>query len=337
MNLLFWLVLLLISAHIFGYLFGRLGMPRVVGEILGGLVLGPTFLGFFGAEGKLAEITYWTGLALLMFISGLGVEKSITKSDGKIILAVITGSTFIPFLAGWFAPEVYDFSRFLGPANNSDALKIVIAIAAAITSIPVISKIFLDLGIIKTRFAKVVLASATVHDIILWVALVVATGMVGATGGALNASIIFGALFAGVVAGRISNKGLEVIKESVKKVSLGIFIPLYFAIVGVKIDLVNHFDMPFFFGFLVFTSVVAVLGTVLASKLIKLDWLPSFNLGLAMTTRGGPGIVLASVAYSAGIINETFFATLVLIAIATSLLAGYWFKFVLSKNWELLK
>lgn len=337
MNLFCGLILLLGLAHLFGYLFNRLGAPRVVGEILGGLILGPTLLNFVAAEGNIIELIYWAGLGFLMFVSGLGIEKSITKSDGKIILAVIAGSTFIPFLAGWLAPEFYDFSRFLGPAENLTALKIVIAIAAAITSIPVISKIFLDLGIISTRFAKIVLASATVHDIILWAALVVATGLVGATGGALNASIIFGALVAGVIVGRISNRGLETAKESIKKVSMWVFVPLYFAIVGLKIDLVHHFDTLFFLEFLLFTSVVAILGTVLASRLIKLGWLPSFNLGLAMTTRGGPGIVLASVAYAAGIINETFFTTLVLIAIVTSLVAGYWFKFVLSKKWELLK
>jgi hypothetical protein len=56
-----------------------------------------------------------------------------------------------------------------------------------------------------------------------------------------------------------------------------------------------------------------------------------------MNARGGPGIVLATVAFDLGIINETFFATLVLIAIITSLSAGYWFRYVLSKGWELLK
>jgi Kef-type K+ transport system membrane component KefB len=56
-----------------------------------------------------------------------------------------------------------------------------------------------------------------------------------------------------------------------------------------------------------------------------------------MNARGGPGIVLATVAFDLGIINQTFFVTLVLMAIVTSLLAGYWFKFILSKGWPLLK
>ena len=56
-----------------------------------------------------------------------------------------------------------------------------------------------------------------------------------------------------------------------------------------------------------------------------------------MNTRSGPGIVLATVAFDMGIINETFFVTLVLIAITTSLMAGTWFKFVILKGWSLFK
>ena len=87
---------------------------------------------------------------------------------------------------------------------------------------------------------------------------------------------------------------------------------------------------------MLFTTFFETLGTLLAAKIIKKDWLSSFNLAVAMNTRGGPGIILATVAFDMGIINETFFVTLVMIAILTSLLAGYWFKFLLTKNRPLL-
>jgi Kef-type K+ transport system membrane component KefB len=57
---------------------------------------------------------------------------------------------------------------------------------------------------------------------------------------------------------------------------------------------------------------------------------------MAMNARGGPGIVLATVAFDLGIINEAFFVTLVLIAIVTSLAAGYWIRFAMSRGHELL-
>ncbi len=87
----FAIVLLLVSALWFGYVFKKFKLPKVIGEIVGGLVLGPTLLGFlapsaydwifkaFNEEGKLISIIYWVGLILLMFISGFEIERSFTK------------------------------------------------------------------------------------------------------------------------------------------------------------------------------------------------------------------------------------------------------------------
>jgi len=404
----FAIVLLLASAHSFGYFFQRLlRIPKVIGEIVGGLVLGPTILGFFipsayrwifhafASEGQVIATIYWVGLVLLMFISGFEIQKSLGKEDKKLIIAILIGATVIPLLIGWFTPNFYDFSPYLGEKGNMLSLTIIIAIAIAVTSIPVISKIFIDLGIINTRFAKIVLATATIEDVILWVALAVATGLAGgevlsvygilskvlitfsffifallifprlfefinrlrfnllmkssATGyvllvcflfaaiaSILSVNIIFGAFLAGIVVGMTSNEKINHVKVHIKEVGLGFFIPIYFAVVGLKLDLIHHFNTWFFLTFLLFAVIVKTLGTVIAARLARQDWLSSINLGVAMNTRGGPGIVLAAVAFDLGIINETFFAVLVAIAIVTSLMAGYWLRFVLSKGWNLL-
>jgi Kef-type K+ transport system membrane component KefB len=403
----FAIVSLLLSAHFFGYLFHRLTLPRVIGEIFGGLLLGPSVLGYlspqahnwifnaFEAEGKLISIIYWFGLVLLMFISGFEIQRSFDNKDRKIIIVTLLGSTIIPFLAGWLAPSFYDFSPYLGPKSNMPALKIIIGIAVAITSIPVISKIFIDLGIINTSFAKIVLATATLHDVILWVALAIATGLVStkflsfseiistvsvtiiffglalfvmpklikfinglrynliiksstsgyvificflfsAVASVLEVNIVFGAFLAGIVIGAMPHDQFGKAKEHIKDISLALFIPIYFAIIGLKLDLIYHFDLWFFLKFLLFATAFAAIGTLVALKLAKEDWLSSFNIAVAMNARGGPGIVLATIAFDLGIINQTFFVTLVLIALVTSLLAGYWFKYVISRGWPLL-
>jgi len=404
----FAIIFLLVSSHSFGYLFQKFKLPRVIGEIMGGLILGPSFLGYFfpqfynwvfnafETEGKLLSIVYWLGLVLLMFISGFEIQKSIRREEGKKVLALIIGATVVPLIAGWIAPGYYDFSPYLGIMNNMLALNIVIAVAVAVTSIPVISKIFIDLNIMNTRFAKIVIATATIQDIFLWIALAIATGLVSsnvvsmsniistvlitlvffaialfvmpklilygnklrvnllikssvsgyalficfffaAFASILNVNVVFGAFLAGIIVGTMPDEKFLNVKLQIKEISLAFFIPIYFAIIGLKLDLIRHFDLGFFLGFLIFSATFETLGTITAAKLIKEDWLSSFNLGVAMNTRGGPGIVLATVAFDLGIINETFFSTLVMIAIVTSLLAGYWFKLVLSKGWELLK
>ncbi len=403
----FAIVLLLLFSQTFGFLLNKLKLPRVIGEIFGGLLLGPTFLGYFSpnaytwlfsafeSEGKLISLMSWLGLILLMFISGFEIEKSLDREDRKIILVLIVGSTVLPFIAGWVAPSVYDFTPYLGIKNNIVALQLVIAIATAITSIPVISKIFMDLGVMNSRFAKIVLSIATIHDVLLWIVLAVATGLVNAetpsifqivssvvltvaffgltllimpkvmlalirsrynllmrssisgyilfvcflfaaVASLLKVNVVFGALLAGIVIGTMPRKFLRPAKNAVKDISLALFVPLYFAIVGLKLDFVHNFAPLFFLFFLAFTTLFQLLGTVISAKLLKKDWLSSFNFGVAMSTRGGPGIVLATVAFDLGIINEVFFVTLVSIAIVTSLFAGTWFKYVLTKGWRLL-
>src|SRR5206468_2939866 len=91
------------------------------------------------------------------------------------------GATILPFLIGLAVSRVYDFSAYAGPNSNSFSLSIIIGIAVAVTSIPVISKIFLDLKIMDSRYARIVLAIATVEDSILYAGLAIATGVAGAS------------------------------------------------------------------------------------------------------------------------------------------------------------
>jgi Kef-type K+ transport system membrane component KefB len=154
---------------------------------------------------------------------------------------------------------------------------------------------------------------------------------------ALDVNLVFGALLAGIVMGLMPQEHFGKAKEHIKDLSLAFFVPIYFALVGLKIDLVYHFVLVFFLGFMIFATTFAALGTLSALKLAKMDWLSSVNISVAMNARGGPGIVLATIAFDLGIINQTFFVTLVLVAIVTSLLAGYWFRYVISRGWPLLK
>ena len=74
----------------------------------------------------------------------------------------------------------------------------------------------------------------------------------------------------------------------------------------------------------------------LGARLAGFRGLDVINLAVATNARGGPGIVLASVAYEAGIISAAFYTTLVLVAVLTSQAAGAWLEFVLHRGWQLL-
>ena len=400
---------LLACAHLLGFLAEKIFIPRVIGEVAAGLVLGPTLLGHlypevfkwlflgFESEPKLFALLYQLGLLLLMFCSGLKFQTHFSKEDVKITSALAIGATIPAFVVGWFAAGMFNITPYLGTANSMVAFKIVIAIAIAITSIPVISKIFNDLGIMHTRFAKIVVACAGIHDILLWVALGLATAIASKTGvitvgtafqsvgislafiagtlllgyllfnkltiikqnllyqssnlgyflfimfmlaslaGKLHVETIFGALLAGIVAKLALPKDVsERVEQSVSNISFSWFIPIYFATVGLQLDLVRHFNPLFFLGFLLFATLTQTVAVYVTSRLIKLDPLTSFNLGIAINDRGGPGIVLSSVAYASGIINQEFFAVLVMLALVTSWLPGTWLRIVVNKGLRLM-
>ena len=109
-----------------------------------------------------------------MFTAGFRLQRNSTRRTAAL-RGSLFGATVIPFSAGWAATYWVNLSGYLGPQGNSITLALIFAIAVAVTSIPVISRIFIDLKLIKTRFAKIVLAASTVQDVLLWAALAVAT------------------------------------------------------------------------------------------------------------------------------------------------------------------
>ncbi len=387
------LVLLLSAALAFGHLFERMRLPRVIGEISGGLLLGPTVLGsvapdafrwiFFGfpAQPALLSAFYWLGLVLLMFTAGFRVEPMLDRDDRKRIALLVVGSSVLPLACGWV------IAPFLPRPDGADplAFTLVVAIAFAVTSIPVISRIFIDLNMMGGRFAKLTISAATVQDLMLWILLAIATALqqggdadinrlgkvvlvtaafaaatlslgpallrfagrltirrftdASLTGytlsvclmfvtfaSLLHVNIIFGALLAGLIIGRFPTNRFDPVKQRISDFAMWFFVPIYFAQVGLNLDLLSQFDGPLIAGFLATSSLVKAASIVMVMRASGTGAAGALDFAVAMNTRGGPGIVLASVAHAAGIITEPFFITLILASILTSLFAGVWFR-----------
>jgi hypothetical protein len=112
--------------------------------------------------------------------------------------------------------------------------------------------------------------------------------------------------------------------------------PVYFALVGLKLDLIRAVSLRMIAAFLIGSCVVKILSVSLAGRCAGFRGLDLVNLAITTNARGGPGIVLASVAFEAGIISPEFYTTLVLAAVLTSQMAGAWLDYVLRKGWPLL-
>lgn len=387
------LVLLLVAALAGGHLFERLKMPRVIGEIAGGIVLGPSLLGAispeahkslfvaFPAQAALLTAFYWFGLVLLMFTAGFKVQAEGVGGAGRIVVALVVGALMIPFTFGYASASLFADTQLGDPF----AFKLVMGIAAAVTSIPVISRIFLDLGVMGTPFARNVIGAATIQDLILWTILAVATAvqhgeaanalgigrvvaitlgfvlvslffapaavralrrwMLGkfseapftgytmllclifvAVASLLNVNIVFAALVAGLVMARFPSRHLAPVKQHIADIAIWFFVPIYFALVGQRLNLAQEFDAGLTVLFIGMSTAIKLLSCTLAARAADCDWVRAFDYGVSMNTRGGPGIVLASVAHAAGIIDGRMFTALVLASILTSFATGLWLR-----------
>ncbi len=411
-SLTIFLFVLLVAARLFGYLFTLLRQPKVVGEILAGVLLGPSLLGHLAPSISQKFLTphgtsgvgspssavlfflYNFGLLLLMFASGAETKGLFNREDRRQITWLGALGTGIPFVATVCVLPLIPLGLFAGRTHARIPLMLVIGIAVAVTSIPVISKIFHDLGILHTRFARLVLGVAVIEDIALWAVLAVATALaesgsvpdqkiavhVGLTlayfgfglflgpkvlvrlnrsrwnvllstspvayaivvllayaaiAAVFDISLVFAAFLAGYAV--ISDaESMSRAVSAISEVSFAVFIPIYFAVVGYKIDLGRSFSLSMLLIFLLVSSGVKLLSAGLGARVAGFNFKDSINLANALNARGGPGIVLASVAFDAGIINAAFYTTLVLVAILTSQAAGAWIGYLLRKGQPLL-
>jgi Kef-type K+ transport system membrane component KefB len=404
-SILFVLLLLLGLAHLLGYVFVRLRQPRVVGEILAGIVLGPALIGRLplasglmqatNHQGNVLNFVYGLGLLLLMFLSGAEMQHLFSREERCEVSWLVIVGTGIPFVLGLTLGPWLIRPELAGPNGNGISLIIILAAGAVVTSVPVVSKIFADLKVLHTRFARLVLSVAVLEDMVLWLALALATAMAGKTvlntrqmsyhvittigffglgltvvprivkrinklrcnvfvkhspvayaiaillgycvvAGALDVSVVFAAFLAGFAVVHKKRKLFTEGLDAIEKVSFAFFIPVYFALVGLKLDLVRGLSLRMLAAFIIGSCIVKILSVSLAGRFAGFQGLDLLNLAITTNARGGPGIVLASVAFDAGIISPEFYTTLVLAAVLTSQAAGAWLDYVLRNGLPLL-
>src|SRR6202034_3446910 len=128
---------------------------------------------------SILNFVYWLGLLLLMFLSGAETQQLFTREERREVGWLAIVGTGIPFVVGLILGPRLIGPSLAGPNGNRISLIIILAVGVAVTSVPVVSKIFADLKILHTRFARLVLGVAVLEDIVLCLALAVATAMAG--------------------------------------------------------------------------------------------------------------------------------------------------------------
>jgi Kef-type K+ transport system membrane component KefB/mannitol/fructose-specific phosphotransferase system IIA component (Ntr-type) len=189
------LAVLLASARLMGELARRLHQPSVLGEIIAGVLLGPTVLGrltpdaaafLFPAEGHAAvgrAAIESLAIALFLFVAGLEVDLSSVFRQGRAALAVAAVGMAVPFALGFGAAFGMPDALGARPDVAPVLFALFLATALAISALPVIAKVLLDLKLYRSDFGMLVIAAAILNDIVGWVVFSAILGMMGTEGG----------------------------------------------------------------------------------------------------------------------------------------------------------
>jgi len=173
--------IVLVLARTLGELCRKYKQPAIIGEIIAGIILGPTILGAYwhdtfnniflsaprayGAFDGLANV----GIILLMFIAGFEVDIKQIKRDGKQAAAISLTGIIFPFIIGFAAAWFFYEQIFQHGEGGQFITSMFFGTALSITALSVITKILMDLNILKTKIGNIVLTSAMIDDFLGWV------------------------------------------------------------------------------------------------------------------------------------------------------------------------
>ena len=186
--LLFQIITIVVVARIFGWIFRKIGQPSVIGEIIAGIVLGPSLFGLYFPDLSQAlfpadslgnlQLLSQIGLILFMFVVGMELDLKALKNKANEAVVISHASIIIPFALG-IGLSYYIYTGF-APQHLDPVTKAVVfdipflsfslfmGIAMSITAFPVLARIVQERGIHKTRLGTIVITCAAADDITAW-------------------------------------------------------------------------------------------------------------------------------------------------------------------------
>ncbi len=380
------------AAWVVGSVFRFFGQPSVLGEMMAGVLLGPSLFGwiapdafnFIFAPASLGALRLFSeiGVCFFMFAVGMELDLSQLRYTAHRSLAIGHSSIVIPYFFGVLL-AIPLYGLYAQPGARFAPFALIMGISMSITAFPVLVRILQDRGLFQTKLGGIATLCAAVGDATAWLilAFVVAVAnasdlrsafftltLVGAytlvmlfvlrpvlqramrpaldraaepTKGILAASFgvvlvsalctelmgihaLFGAFIAGIAmpAGGGFRKKLIVRIEHFTSVLL---LPLFFAFVGLRtqIGLLGGTREWLICGAIIVVATLGKLGgTAVVSRILKMSWRDSLQLGALMNTRGLMELIALNIGYELGILSLRIFTMLVLMALVTTFMTG---------------
>jgi Kef-type K+ transport system membrane component KefB/mannitol/fructose-specific phosphotransferase system IIA component (Ntr-type) len=396
--------IMLFFAKFLGEIFVRLNQSAVIGEILAGIILGPTILGtlfpelsqwMFPGEGNLK--TAMDGITILavvvlLLLSGIEIDlRTVFRLQSSAALTSFIGILILFILLLIYLvvnPGIFGLA-----SEDRLAFALLIGAAITITSFPVILKQLVDLNMLRTPAGYVIISSAMINDLIGWILFGIIIGIAGTAGfnlsaaqvilfifvfliivlffgrkisnrivrviqdkfsypgsilnfimiiGFLSAALtsfagvhaVLGALIAGIAVGdsvHLKEKTRQIIQQFISN----IFAPLFFVSIGLRINLIENFNLQMVL-FLLFISILAKgFGSAIGAHLGGLDRDDAAAVGFGMSSGNIMGLIAGVTAWQFGLITSEIFAALVITALVFSAAGTPFMKFYFDKKLSL--
>jgi Kef-type K+ transport system membrane component KefB len=172
-------------------LFGRIRQPRVIAEVIGGVILGPTVMGripnftntiFPSTSLHVLNLTSTFGLVFFLFIVAIEVDASVAKRNAKASLAISVAGLLIPLGLG-AAIGVAIYHEFAASSVNYGYFILFVAVAVGITAFPVLCRILIEVRLLDTTVGILTLSAGVGNDVTGWVLLALTVALVNASSG----------------------------------------------------------------------------------------------------------------------------------------------------------
>jgi Kef-type K+ transport system membrane component KefB/mannitol/fructose-specific phosphotransferase system IIA component (Ntr-type) len=384
------LAALLGAAKFAGELMQKLDQPAVLGEIMAGILLGPTVLGHFrpdiyaflfpstGAMPIVIDTVATLGVVFFLLTAGMEIDLRSIFRQGKSALLVSFFGVLVPFAFGFGAAWV--FPHYLGAQISADPLifALFVGTALSISALPVIAKILMDLNLLRSEMGTVVMSSAMFDDLVGWILFSLILGMMKADSHSLSAvkrtivlvvlftflaltvvrwlidklvpwiqahtswpggilgfiftltlgsaafaefagiHAVFGAFIIGISVGESTHLRKRT-SEHIRSIVTNVFAPFFFASIGLRTNFVTNFNLGLTLVIVGVACVGKLIGAGYGARLGGMDRRTSWGVGLAMNARGAMEMILGLLALQAGLIRESMFVALVIMALFTSL------------------
>lgn len=396
---------LLFTARLLGALAQRFNQPSVVGEILAGVVLGPSLLSSLfpivrtwivpqtALQGSLLEVVALIGVMFLLVVTGLETDLGLIRRKAGTAFGVAVGGLVLPFATGLALGYLIPSDLLADPSQRT-VFALFVATALSISAIPVLAKVLIDLDLMRRNIGQTLLAAGMIDDITGWTLLGLVTALasanaltagtiaqtlgtvvlflvVTATAGrwlvknglafvqdrfrgqdriltlvvvmafawgaftqALHLEPVLGAFAIGILFGASPRVPADAIRK-LEAIALAVFAPVFFGVAGLKVDIGAILEPRLLLLAIVVIAIATfgkVAGAYAGARLLSGQghW-AALTYGSGLNARGALEIIIATIGLSLGILSQEMFSIIVVMAVATSVMAPVALRFTVSR------